>query len=97
MAALSDYAMIANVVKDDVLTPTESGIQQQQLKGLALGNQGKEMHLGQAKKAMDQESLMRQLLQKHTVSDQSGVKTNHAQVAADLANAGGHVSSETKG
>jgi hypothetical protein len=88
MASLSDYAMIANSVKDDVLTPNETGIQNQQLKSMALGNQGKEMQLGQAKKSMDQQALLQQVLQKNTVTDQSGVKTNHAQVAADLANAG---------
>ena len=87
---LADYGMIANSVKDDVLTPNESGIQRQQLKSLALGNQGQEMKLGMAQKQMDTDALIKQSIQKNSAVDPSTgqVKINHGQVAADLANAG---------
>lgn len=90
MASLADYAMIANSVGDDTLTPQESGIRNQQLKSLALGNKGKEFELGQAQKSIESQELINRIIQKNSQLDQAAgkVNVNHAQVAADLANAG---------
>lgn len=87
---LADYGMIAGAVKDDVLTPQESGIQRQQLGSLALGNRGQEIKLNQAQSQIDGDARLKQIIQKNSSVDPTTnqVKINHPQVAADLANSG---------
>ncbi len=87
---LADYGMIANSVKDELLTPEQTAMQGQQLKSLALGNQAQEMKNSAGKKQMEADALIQQSIQKNAQVDPATgqVKINHAQVAADLANAG---------
>lgn len=87
---LADYGMIANSVKDELLTPEQTAMQGQQIKSLALGNQAQEMKNSAGKKQMEADALIQQSIQKNAQVDPATgqVKINHAQVAADLANAG---------